>query len=292
MNLHGIFPPIPTPFADDEIDTAALCRNISRWMTTRVAGLLLLGSNGEAPAIDADEADRLTRAARDVVPAGRTLIVGAGEESTRLTIAAVRRAAAAGADAVLVRTPAYFKRQMTTPVFVRHFTAVADASPVPVLPYNVPGLTGVSMAAEAVAELATHPNIAGVKDSSADLTLVADLVSLTPAGFPVLVGSAPTLYASLCVGASGAIVAAACVVPVLVVDLYEAARAGRHEEALALQRRITPLARSVTTVYGVPGLKAALDLAGYHGGAPRLPLAPVGPQVIDVIRAQYDAIVS
>lgn len=292
MNLHGIFPPIPTPFTDDEIDTAALARNISRWMTTRVAGLLLLGSNGEAPSIDADEADRLTRAAREVVPSDRTLIVGAAEESTRLTIAAVRRVAAAGADAVLVRTPAYFKRQMTTPVFVRHFTAVADASPVPVLPYNVPGLTGVSMTADAVAEIATHPNIAGMKDSSSDLTLVTDLVSLTPEGFPVLVGSAPTLYASLCVGAAGGIVAAACVVPDLVVELYDLARSGRHDEALALQRRLTPLARSVTTVYGVPGLKAALDVAGYTGGAPRLPLAPAGPQVHDIIRAQYEALVS
>jgi 4-hydroxy-2-oxoglutarate aldolase len=204
-----------------------------------------------------------------------------------VTIAAVRRAAAAGADFVLVRTPSYFKSQMTTEVFVRHFTAVADASPVPVLPYNVPVFTGVKMAAEAVARLASHPNIPGVKDSSGDLAQIADLVALTPRGFNVLVGSAPTLYASLCVGAIGGIVAVACVAPDLVVELYELARAGRHAEAVVLQRRITPLAKSVTSVYGVAGLKAALDLAGYEGGAPRLPLAPAGPQVIETIRAQY-----
>ena len=287
MNLHGVFPPIPTPFKDDAIDTAALRRNIEKWMKTRLAGLLLLGSNGEAPYVDQDEAERLIRAAREVVPRDRTLIVGAGEESTRVTIAAVRRAAAAGADIVLVRTPSYFKSQMTTEVFVRHFTAVADASPVPVLPYNVPVFTGVKMAAEAVARLASHPNIPGVKDSSGDLAQIADLVALTPRGFNVLVGSAPTLYASLCVGAIGGIVAVACVAPDLVVELYELARAGRHAEAVVLQRRITPLAKSVTSVYGVAGLKAALDLAGYEGGAPRLPLAPAGPQVIETIRAQY-----
>jgi len=290
MNLHGVFPPIPTPFKDDAIDTAALRRNIEKWMATKLSGLLLLGSNGEAPLVDQDDAERLICAAREVVPRNRTFIVGAGEESTRVTIAAVRRAAAAGADVVLVRTPSYFKSQMTTEVFVRHFIAVADASPVPVLPYNVPGLTGVKLAAEAVARLASHPNIPGVKDSSGDLAQIADLVALTPRGFDVLVGSAPTLYASLCVGAVGGIVAVACVVPDLVVTMYDLAAAGRHEEALALQRRITPLARSVTATYGVAGLKAALDLAGYEGGAPRLPLLPAPPQVVDIIRAQYEAL--
>ena len=232
------------------------------------------------------------RAAREVVPSGKTLIVGAGEESTRTTIAAVRRAAAAGADVVLVRTPAYFKNQMTTDLFVRHFTEVADASPVPVMPYNVPGLTGVNMAAEAVARLAAHPNIPGVKDSSGNLTQIADIAATTPASFSLVVGSAPTLYASVCVGAVGGIVAAACVVPDLMVELYDLARAGKHAEALALQRRITPLAKSVTATYGVPGLKAAMEIAGYVGGLPRRPLAAVTPQVVEIIRKQYEALMA
>ena len=232
--------------------------------------------------MDQDEAERLIRAAREVVPRDRTLIVGAGEESTRVTIAAVRRAAAAGADVVLVRTPSYFKSQMTTEVFVRHFTAVADASPVPVLPYNVPGLTGVKMAAEAVARLASHPNIPGVKDSSGDLAQIADLVALTPRGFDVLVGSAPTLYASLCVGAVGGIVAVACVVP----DLsWRAVRpgqaAGRHDEALALQRRITPLARSVTADLRRRRAESGARPGRLRGRRARLPLRRPAPQVVD-----------
>jgi 4-hydroxy-2-oxoglutarate aldolase len=286
MNLHGIFPPIATPFRDDEVDLDGMKSNVTRWMKTGLAGVLVLGSNGEGPMLDADESFRVASAARECVPAGKTLIVGAGEESTRSTIAAVKRAAEAGADLVLVRTPCYFKSQMTTDLFVRHFTAVADASPVPVLPYNVPGLTGVNMAAEAVGRLASHPNIPGVKDSSANLAQIADLVALTPPDFKVLVGSAPTLYPSLCVGAIGGIVAAACVIPDAMVRLYDHVRAGRHAEAIALQRRITPLAKSVTTSFGVAGLKAAMDLAGYVGGVPRRPLPPATPQMVETIRGQ------
>lgn len=288
MNLEGIFPPIATPFADDEIDLGAMRANVARWMTTRLAGVLVLGSNGEAPMLDADEAFRAAAAAREAVPTDRTLIVGAGEESTRSTIAAVKRAAEAGADVVLVRTPSYFKSQMTTELFVRHFTEVADASPVPVLPYNVPVFTGVKMSPEAVARLASHPNIPGVKDSSGDLTQIGELVAMTPPGFKVLVGSAPTLYASLCVGASGGIVAAACVIPDLVVGLFDLVRAGQHAQAAALQRLITPLAKSVTTTCGVAGLKAAMELAGYAGGKPRRPLLPATPEQVAIIKRQLE----
>ena len=290
MNLQGIFPPITTPFRDDEVDLEGLKANVTRWMKTRLAGVLVLGSNGEGPMLDADESFRAAAAVREWVPPGKTLIVGAGEESTRATIGAVRRAAKAGADLVLVRTPSYFKAQMTADVFVRHFTEVADASPVPVLPYNVPGLTGVRLPAEAVARLSSHPNIPGVKDSSADLVQIGDLIAGTPAGFRVLVGSAPTMYASLCVGASGAIVAAACVIPELCVELYELTLQQKHADALALQRRITPIAKSVTTTFGVAGLKAAMDLVGYVGGHPRRPLSPAGPAIVETLRAQFAAL--
>jgi 4-hydroxy-2-oxoglutarate aldolase len=288
--LQGVFPPMATPFKDDELDEAGLKANVLTWMQTRLAGVLVLGSNGEAPALDAEESYRAARAARECVPSDRILIVGAGEESTRTTIAAVKRAAEAGADFVLVRTPSYFKNQLNADAFYRHYLAVAEASPVPVIPYNVPGLTGVRIAPETVARLSEHPNIPGVKDSSGDLTQVAELVAMARPGFSVLVGSAPSLYASVCVGAVGAIVAAACVVPNMVVELYDLAREGRHEEALALQRRLIPLAKSVTTGFGVPGLKAAMDLVGLVGGAPRLPLAPAGAAVDEALRSQFGAL--
>lgn len=126
--------------------------------------------------------------------------------------------------------------------------------------------------------------------SSANLTQIADLVTLTPPDFKVLVGSAPTLYASLCVGAVGGIVAAACVIPDLMVRLYDLARGGNQAEAVALQRRIAPLAKSVTSAFGVAGLKSAMDMVGYVGGAPRRPLAPATPQMIETIRDQFVAL--
>jgi len=286
LNLHGIFPPIPTPFDHDEVDLVSLGNNIERWMKTGLAGLVVLGSNGEAPLIEDEEAFRVLATAREHVPADRTFIAGAARESTRGTIASVRRAADAGADAVLVRTPSYFKSQMTNDVFVRHYTEVADASPVPVILYNVTIFTGVNLQPAAVARLAGHPNIVGVKESGGDIAQIGDLVAATPPDFKVIVGSAPTMYASFCVGAVGAVVAVASVVPDLCVKLYELVQEGRHAEAVALQRRLTPLARSVTGVYGAGGLKAALDLAGYVGGQPRRPLPPATPQAIEAIRGQ------
>jgi len=290
MDLHGIFPPITTPFDREEIDFTALEHNLQRYMATPVHGVVVLGSNGESPHLNEEEASRLVAAVREQVPSDRHLIAGAGCESTRETIAAVARAAAAGADVVLVRTPGYYKTQMTSEVFIRHYTAVADASRVPVLLYDAPMFTGVTLPVAAVVKLAEHPNIIGLKESAPDVALVADFVATTPPGFQVLVGSAPTLYASLCVGAKGGIVALACVTPDLCVRLLTLVDEGRHAEALELQRQLTPLARAVTSTYGVGGLKAALDLAGYIGGDPRRPLGPVSAQGVEIIRTQLSAL--
>ncbi len=289
MTIRGVLAPIPTPFTDDEaIDLAAWGANIDRWMDTPLLGLVVLGSTGEAPFIDDDEADRLIREARGRVPRDRLLIAGTGRQSTRAAIAASRRAADAGAEAVLVRTPSYFKKQLTTAAFVRHYAAVADASPVPVILYNFSALTGVTLPVEAVVELVDHPNIIGLKESGPDMGYVGDLIGVARDGFNVLVGSAPTFYASLALGASGGILALACAIPDACVRIYEHAAAGRHEEARALQRQVIPLARLVTSAHGIPGLKAALGELGYVGGRPRRPLEPVGADAAAAIRRQIE----
>ena len=147
----GIFTPIVTPFqADGTIDEEGVRRNVARWMATPLTGLVVLGSNGEAPQLEEAEADWMIDIVRSEVPSQRPLIAGTGRESTRATIEATRRAASAGVDAVLVRTPSFFKSQMTTDVFVRHYTEVAEASPVSVLLYNVSMFTGVNLQADAV----------------------------------------------------------------------------------------------------------------------------------------------
>jgi 4-hydroxy-2-oxoglutarate aldolase len=263
-----------TPFTPDgEVDYEALRFNAARWMTTGLRGLVALGSNGEAAFIDADEAERIVGEVRALVPRDRLLIAGTGCDSTRATIDACRRAARVGADFVLVRTPTAFKAQLTPDALLRHYTAVADASPVPVLLYDFPQSFGVTLSLPTIVALASHPNVAGMKESSGDVAQIADQVAATPERFEVVVGSAPTLFASLAVGAVGGVVAVANVIPEPCVRLFDLVRAGRHVEALDLQRRITPLARAVTATFGVPGLKLAMSLAGYRGGWPRAPLA-------------------
>ena len=283
----GIFTPIVTPFrTDDTLDEGALQRNVLRWMQTPLTGLVVLGSNGEAAQLDDAEADRVVHVVRQHVPRERPLIAGTGRESTKATIAATARAAAAGVDAVLVRTPSFFKSQMTTEVFVRHYTEVADASPVPVLLYNVSMFTGVTLPAEAVARLAPHPNIVGIKESGSDIGLIADYIARTPDDFTVLAGSATTFFHALGAGCDGAILALAALVPEACVQLRALVAEHRLDEARALQQRLMPLARSVGGSYGVPGLKAALDLLGYSGGIPRPPLRPAPREIVDAITAQ------
>lgn len=290
MNLRGIFPPIPTPFTDDEVDLPGLRSNVRRWMQTPLNGLVVLGSNGEAPLVGEDEADRVIATARDDVPRDRLLIAGTARESTRETIAATRRAAALGADAVMVRTPGFYKSRMTPEAFIKHYTAVADASSIPIILYNFPALTGVNLSTATVARLAEHPNIVAVKESSGDIAQISELAAQARSGFSVIVGSGHTLFASLAVGAAGGVVALAAVAPELTVRMYQLTVTGMHAEAMALQRQLAPISKSVTTVYGVPGLKLALDLIGYVGGDPRPPLGPAPPEAIEIIREQLAAL--
>ena len=283
----GIYTPIVTPFtADGEIDDRAIASNVDRYLKSPLTGLVVLGSNGEAAQLEDEEADRVIAIVRERIPSGRPMLVGTGRESTRATIAACKRAAALGADAVMARTPSFYKPQMTSDAFIRHYTEVADGSPAPLLLYNVTMYTGVNLLPDAVEKLSEHPNIVGLKDSGNDMLQISDYLARAKPGFTVLAGAAPTLFNAATLGVHGAVLALAGLAPELCVELVELVKAGRVEEARGLQRRLMPVARSVGPVYGVPGLKAALDLVGLHGGIPRPPLRPVAPAVIDILREQ------
>jgi 4-hydroxy-2-oxoglutarate aldolase len=288
--FDGVFTPITTPFraSDGAFDDEAMRANVARWMATPLTGLVVLGSNGEAPQLDDDEADRVVSTVRVCMPQGRPMLVGTGRESTRATIAATRRAASAGADAVLVRTPSFFKAQMTGDVLERHYREVADAATVPVLLYNVTMFTGVMLPADSVARLAEHPNIVGMKESGSDIAHIADCIARTPADFVMLAGSATTYFHALCAGCDGGVLALASLFPEVCVRLRALVTAGSIDEARQLQRRLTPIARSIGGTHGVPGLKAALDLTGFAGGPPRPPLGPAPSTVVDVIRRQLE----
>jgi 4-hydroxy-2-oxoglutarate aldolase len=286
MNLTGVFAPIPTPIDEqDRVDTHRLRIALEKWAKRPLTGFVVLGSNGEAALLDELESDRVVVAAREAIPREKTMIVGTGRESTQAAIKASRRAAELGADYVLVRTPGFFKSQMTTDVFVTHYTAVADASAVPVLLYNFTAVTGVNLLPAAVTRLATHPNIAGMKESGGDLAQISEVIATTPDDFQMLSGSLSTFYASLCVGCVGGILAPACVVAEACARLYDLSRAGRHEDAQRLQRQLLPIARLLGGGgYGVAGLKAALAVVGYDVGVPRPPLAPAPEAAYAAVR--------
>jgi len=276
MDLTGVFAPLPTPFDEnDHVDGRRLRDALTQWLATPLTGFVVLGTNGEIGLLTDDECDVVVEAARAIVPTGRALVAGAGRESTQATIRAVRRAASLGADAVLVRTPSFFKGEMTHDNLARYYGAVADASPVPILLYNFTTATGVNLAPATAAVLAEHPNVIGMKESGSDIAQIADLVALAPPGFRVLGGSATIFLSALCAGAAGGILALAALLPDACARLFDLARAGQLEDARTLQRRLVPVARLISGRYGVPGLKAALALRGWDVGPPRPPLAPV-----------------
>jgi 4-hydroxy-2-oxoglutarate aldolase len=291
MTLGGVFAPVPTPFDDrDRVDEDKLHRAFLRWVESPLAGFVVLGTNGEAALMTDDECDRVIAVARQAVPRGRALIAGTGRESTRGAIEASKRAAALGADLVLVRTPGFFKAQMSEDAFVRHYTAVADASTVPLLLYNFTAVTGVTLPVAAVSKLAEHPNIIGMKESGGDPTRISELVTCAPARFSVMAGSATTFYAALSAGATGGIMALGSILPDACSRLFTDFRQGRHDEARALQAQIAPLSRLVGSTFGVAGLKAASKLVGIDVGRPRPPLAPLPEAAVNEIRSALAAL--
>jgi 4-hydroxy-2-oxoglutarate aldolase len=273
INLNGILLPVTTPFlANEAVDTEGLSTNLRRWNDTGVVGYVVLGSTGERANLDESEYLQVIETARRAVPANLTFIAGAGQQSTRGTIKEVERAATAGAEAVLVITPSFYKSAITQDALVRHYLAVADASPVPVILYSMPDLTGIKIEPETAARLSKHENILGMKDSSADIPKFAETIRLGTEDFAVMIGNGTVFCEALQAGARGGILAVGCVVPGLCIEIYRAVRAGEIDRAKLLQEKLTPLARAVTRTYGIGGLKSAMEMTGFVGGPVRAPL--------------------
>lgn len=271
----GIFPPVTTPF-DTAGDIAPLQfrQNIERLLAEGVNGVVVAGSTGEAALLDADEQRRLVGIAREAITNGAWLIAGTGGESTRETIALSRAAAAAGADAILVRPPSYYSAALTPATLALHFRAVADASPVPVIVYNIPKYTHLALAPALLQELASHERIIGVKDSSGDPKSVAAYREAVPQ-WTVVVGGASLLFTAMELGCQGGIVGVACFAPELCLQLVREFARGDRTAARAVQARITPLDKEIVGKLGPAGVKAAMDAVGLYGGPPRPPLAPL-----------------
>jgi len=275
--LEGVFLPVTTPFdrATGEIAPISFRDNLRAWLDTGVHGFVVAGSTGEAPLLDEGEVVQLVEWARDIVPAENTLIAGTGAESTRATVRAARAVADVGADAVLVRSPSYYRARMDADTVRRHFEDVADSVPIPVILYNVPQFVPVDITPGLFAELGSHPNVAGIKDSTGDLKVIGALLDAAPADCQVLVGAGSKLYAALEMGAAGGIVAVGCIAPRVTLQVYEQFRADELGPAGAAQSKISSPHTKIVCDMGVAGVKYALDLVGYAGGDPRLPLRPL-----------------
>jgi dihydrodipicolinate synthase/N-acetylneuraminate lyase len=274
---RGVFVAITTPFDETTGDIApvALRNNARALVDAGVTGILAAGSTGEAALLSEDEYRSVVGWLRDVVPEDRWLLAGAGRESTRATILACRVATDEGADAVLVRPPAYYGPILSSAALVNHFRRVADESPIPVLIYNIPKYTHVALADQVLAALADHPNILGAKDSSGDLKNFASYRDAVP-NWSLFVGSGALLYAALEMGAVGGVLAAACFAAPLAVRVFTAFERKDRAAAGAAQEILTPINKEIVSQMGIPGIKVAMDVAGLTGGPVRPPLQDLG----------------
>jgi 4-hydroxy-2-oxoglutarate aldolase len=277
--LRGLLVPITTPFDAVTGDPAPvpLRAHVRALLDAGVHGILVAGSTGEAALLADDEFRQTVAWIRDVVPADRALVVGTGRESTRAAVAACRTAGELGADAVLVRAPSYYGSSLGPAALLEHFRRIADGSPVPVLLYNMPKYTHVTLPDQLLGALASHENVIGAKDSSGDLKNFAAYTEAVP-GWAHFMGSGSLFYAALELGAVGGILAIANVATALALEVWDRWEMGDRAGAGAAQERLGPLNKLVVGELGVPGVKAAMDLVQRPGGLVRAPLADLGPK--------------
>ena len=285
IDLHGIFPPITTPFVNGKVAYDKLASNVEKWGLTGLKGFVVLGSNGEYVSLSEKEKRTVVDTVVQSAANKMLIIAGTGCESTVETLRLTEDCAKLGAHAALVVTPHYYAGRMREAALMKHYSEVADHSPIPILLYNVPKFTHINLAAGIVARLSEHPNIVGIKDSSGNVIQLGELLNAVAKDFHVMVGTAGVLFGGLTLGCAGGVLALSNVAPEHCVKIYNLVKKRDFEAARELQLKMLPVNQAVTAVYGVPGLKAALDMLGYFGGDPRLPLLPSSQQEKSDIKA-------
>jgi 4-hydroxy-2-oxoglutarate aldolase len=332
MLLQGIFPAVTTPFyPDGAVYYKKIEHNVDRYSRTPIAGMVVLGSTGEAVMLSDDERREILRVTAEVASPEKVLIAGTGAESVVETLRLTELAAKLKYDVALVRTPHFYRPQMKPEAMLAFYRTVADKSPLPVLLYTVPPFTAYDLPLEVITALAEHPNIIGIKESSGNVEKVAAMVQATrhikraatvtevqqavtarmlsaPAdengsqmvslgqlnggsdvavaarpriktrgkevGFQVLVGAAHTLLDSFLAGASGGVLGFAAPAPTICFEIHAAFKDNDVELARSKQLALAPATKRVVSELGIPAIKYAMDLNGYYGGLPRLPLLP------------------
>jgi 4-hydroxy-2-oxoglutarate aldolase len=282
--LSGVFAPITCPFDEKgNVDLEHLKENMGKYRETGLAGFLVLGSNGENKSLDFQEKLEVLECIAARKAPDQTILAGSIFESTRETIAFARLAEDAGADFIALLPPSYFKSAMNDTALYRYFTDVASTTKKPCLLYKAPQFSGgLDLSVSLIKELAKHPNIAGVKDSSS--SGIEKLLFALPEDFTVLSGSANTFFSAMLNGASGGVLSLANYLPEHAVQLFRLLEAGNLEKAALLNRRVLECNMTVSGASGVAGVKAAMDCTGYHGDLPRLPLLPADKEIREKIR--------
>lgn len=276
ISLKGCFPPIPTPFdAKGKVDHDQLASNLEQWQKTPLNGFAVLGSNGEAVLLREREKMEIWKTAGEVIRRDRLFIAGTGCESSEETLELTEKAARLGANVAMIVNPHYYKPRMGFPALIAHYTMIADRSSIPIIIYNVPAFTGIDLGAEIISELANHPKIIGLKESSGNVVKMGQLVDSVGDKFQVLAGSGGFLLPALVVGAVGGVMALAAVAPHLLDEIVQSFEKGDLKKAKKIQLRLIPANTAVTSQYGIAGLKDALDLIGMYGGPVRPPLLPL-----------------
>jgi len=273
--LAGIYAALTTPFARDDISIDGIKDNVRRLNATGLVGYLVLGSTGESVSLSDAESLALVEAVLEAAAPGKKVLVGTARESTRGTIEFTNSLPGHGIAAVLVRPPSYYKSKLTREALKTHYLAVAEASRLPVLVYNMPQNTGISLEPRLIVDLAPHPNIMGLKESSGSIAFLEEVVRQVPDRFHYFLGSGHVVYPGLEMGAAGAILAVANAAPEMCAEIFRLYQAGKKDEARELQLDLIPLNKALMETYGIAGLKHAQDLRGYHGGPTRLPLLPI-----------------
>jgi 4-hydroxy-2-oxoglutarate aldolase len=287
--VEGVFAPIATPFkVDGTIDFGKYAENLAKFDKTGLAGITVLGSNGEFTMLSHQEKLDLVAAVRKGLSPDKTVIAGTGCESLKETIELTKGAADKGADVALVINPSYYKRDLTESTLEKFYTAVADASPIPVMIYNMPGNSGINLSSNLVVKLTAHKNIVGEKDSSGNIVQISEVIAGAPADFSVFAGSGSYLFVTTVLGGKGGTLAVANVAPDLCAEIYALCLKKEYEKARKIQLDIMQLNACVTSRHGIGGMKAAMDLVGFFGGAPRLPLQPATDAMIADIRIQIE----
>ena len=270
----GVATALATPFqADGQLNLTAWEALIEDQIKEGVSGLVIGGTTGEGMTITDDEFETLLVKAIEVAAGRAVIIAGTGSNNTALSIQKTKRAAELGAEMAMVVTPYYNKS--TQAGLIAHFTAIADAAPIPLMLYNVPSRTGVALDPATVGELADHPRIAALKEASGDISVMAQMMAHVPEGFPVYCGNDDQILPYMAWGAQGVVSVLSNVYPGATVALAEALLAGDLETARTWQLRLLPVIDELFAEVNPIPVKAALNARGFEFGAPRLPLVPM-----------------